>query len=265
MGILNVTPDSFYDLGRYRSVESATDRAAEMEAEGADIIDVGGERAGPGDAVGINEEIGRVVPIIKKIRARSRVRISVDTYKPDVAAAAIGAGATMINSISGFDDPDMRDLAARSEVEIVIMHIQGKPRVHQPNPTYGSVVAEVAAWLSARADLCIQAGVAADRIVTDPGPGFGKSSTHDLALLRNLRVLTAGSYPVMLAASRKSVVGHVLDLPAEERLEGSLATAAWAVLQGVRIVRVHDVRATVRTVRMVEAVLDPATIQGQAL
>jgi dihydropteroate synthase len=263
MGILNITPDSFYDQGRYRGREAALARAAEMAAEGADIIDIGGEKAGPGPAVSTEEEIERVVPIIRAVHDEVGLPISVDTWKAPVALAAVRAGAGIINSIGGFDDPAMRRVAAETGAAAVVMHIQGQPRVANPDPVYHDVVAEVAASIETRVRACLQDGIAADQIIVDPGPGFGKTTEHDLAILRRLNTLTSGPYPVLLAASRKKFIGDVLGSTVEDRLEGSLTVIAWGVLQGVKIVRVHDVRASRRVVLMTEAVLQPSLFAGE--
>lgn len=262
MGIFNTTPDSFYDGGRYRDHDAAVARAVEMAEEGAEIIDVGGEKAGPGDHVSVEEEIRRVVPVIEAIKRELALPISVDTFKAEVAQAAVAAGADIINSIGGFEEPAMRRVAAASDAGAVIMHIQGKPRVAHPSPVYGDVVREVRDFLRERTWECIEDGIAADRIIIDPGPGFGKSTDHDLAILRGLEELTALPYPVLLAVSRKPFIGAVLGLDVGDRLEGSLAAATWGVLQGVRIIRVHDVRATVRVCRMTEAVLEPERVEA---
>lgn len=256
MGILNRTPDSFYDRGRYLGLDRAMERARHMIDEGADIIDVGGEKAGPGDPVSVDEEIARVVPAIERIRRESDIPISVDTFKPEVARAAVRAGADMVNSIGGFGDPEMRRVAAESGAAAVIMHIQGEPRVRNPNPQYGDVVEDVREFLLRRAEECVEDGIKADRIVVDPGPGFGKTAEHDLALLRGLARLTELPYPLLLAVSRKPFIGSVLGVDTEERLEGSLAVAAWGVMQGVSVIRTHDVRATKRVCVMTEAVLE---------
>lgn len=257
MGILNATPDSFYDRGRYRAFDDAMARAHEMAAEGADIIDIGGEKAGPGPAVSVDEEIGRVVPLIERLRRELPVPLSVDTFKPPVARAAVEAGADIINSIGGFGDPEMQKVARETGAVAVIMHIQGLPRVANSTPQYGDVVAEVVHFLEDRARECEAAGIAHDRIVIDPGPGFGKTAEHDIAVMREIGRCTALPYPVLLAASRKTFIGHVLGTSVEDRLEGSLAVTAWGVMYGVKIVRAHDVRATKRVVTMTEAVLHP--------
>lgn len=263
MGILNITPDSFFDHGRYQTRDRAMARAVQIAEEGADILDVGGEKAGPGVPVSADEEIARVVPFIEAIRREVPLPISIDTWKPKVAQAAMEAGAEVINSIGGFDDVAMREVASTTGAAIVVMHIQGLPRVPNPNPRYGDVVAEVCQSIEQHVESCLASGIHQDRIVVDPGPGFGKTAAHDLTLLRNIRRLTAGQYPVLLAASRKSFIGDVLGLGVGERLEGSLAVVAWGVMQGVKIIRVHDVRASRRVILMTEAVLHPEYVGGQ--
>lgn len=262
MGILNITPDSFFDRGRYRAYDDAIGRATQMASEGAGIIDIGGEKAGPGTPVGVEEEIDRVCPMIDAVGRETGLPISVDTFKSEVARAAVQAGAEIVNSIGGFESPDMRKACADTGAAVVIMHIQGRPRVAHPHPRYDDVVTEVRQWLIDRATMCVEDGITSDRICIDPGPGFGKTSDHDLLVVRRIDALTDLPYPVMLAASRKPFIGAVLDLPVEERLEGSLATAVWGVARGVKIVRTHDVLATVRAVRMTEAVLDPDTVEA---
>jgi dihydropteroate synthase len=257
MGILNRTPDSFYDHGRYLDLGPALQRADAMMAEGVDIIDVGGEKAGPGEPVSVEEETRRVVPVIEELRRRCAVPISVDTFKPEVARRAIGAGADIINSIGGFRDPDMRHVAADTGAAAIIMHIRREPRVADPRPAYRDVVVEVRAFLLERARQCIADGVRPESIVIDPGPGFGKTSEHDVDILRHVDTFTALPFPVLLAASRKRFIGDVLGLDVDDRLEGSLAVATWGALRGVKIIRTHDVEATRRVVRMTEAVLDP--------
>jgi len=257
MGILNTTPDSFYDGGRYSELHRAVARAVEMLEEGADMIDVGGEKAGPGEPVSAEEELQRVVPAVVAVRREVRVPISVDTFKPEVARQAMAAGADIINSIGGFVDAEMRRAAAETGAAVVVMHIRGQPRVPNPNPQYGDVVEEVKQFLEERAEACVADGIPPGRIIVDPGPGFGKSSADDLAVIRSLDRFTAGPYPVLLAASRKKFIGDVLRLSPQERLEGSLAVAAWGVLRGARIVRTHDVRATKQVCLMTEAVIDP--------
>lgn len=260
MGILNCTPDSFYDGGEYLSLDAAVAHARRMISDGAGLIDVGGEKAGPGDPVSVSEEIRRVIPVIEALHSDLSVPISIDTFKPPVARAAVAAGAGIINGISGLTDPALRRIAAESGAAVVIMHIQGMPRVANPRPRYRDVVAEVREFLEQRARQCVMEGIPAERIIIDPGPGFGKTTEHDLEVLRHLAELTALPYPVLLAASRKKFIGDLLGAGVTERLEGSLAVVAWGVLQGVKMVRVHDVRSTRRVVAMIEAVLHPEMI-----
>jgi dihydropteroate synthase len=263
MGILNTTPDSFYDRGRYRDLHRAVDRALEMIDEGADIIDIGGERAGPGEPVTLEEELSWVVPVVEALRRQTALPISVDTLKPRVALAAISAGADMINSISGFDDPAMRRVAQQTAAAIVVMHIQGQPRFANPHPHYRDVVGEVRQFLLDRTLECLEDGISPERILVDPGPGFGKTTQHDIAVLRGLSSFTALPYPVVLAASRKKFIGEILGTDPEDRLEGSLAVVAWGVMQGVRVVRVHDVRASRQVCEMTEAVLNPTAVEAK--
>jgi dihydropteroate synthase len=234
-----------------------------MIAEGADLIEIGGEKAGPGPAVSADEEIARVLPAIEAIRRESAIPISIDTWKAEVARAGLASGANIINSIDGFDDPALRRVAAETGAGIVVMHIQGQPRVANANPSYVDVIEDVRTSLLERVDRCLRDGVRPESIAIDPGPGFGKTSEHDLALVRNIGRFTQLPYPVMLAASRKSFIGAVLGGGPEDRLEGSLAVIAWGVLHGVKLVRVHDVQASVRTVRMTEAVLRPNEVEAK--
>jgi dihydropteroate synthase len=264
MGILNTTPDSFSDGGRYGTIDNAVARALEMVAEGADIIDIGGEKAGPGEPVTAQEELKRVIPVVEAVKREVSIPLSVDTFKPEVARAAIDAGVDIINSIGGFDDPALRRVARATGAAIVIMHIKGRPRVANPNPVYDDVTGEVRRFLEERVVTCIQEGIPAKRIIVDPGPDFGKTTEQSITLMRELSRLTELPFPVLLAVSRKRFIGDVLKAAVDERLEGSLALVAWGVLHGVKLVRVHDVRATKRVVVMTEAVLHPQTVEAQA-
>jgi dihydropteroate synthase len=260
VGILNTTPDSFYDGGRYAEIDRAVARADQMVREEVDCIDVGGEKAGPGEAVAVEEELRRVVPVVDALRRHVSVPLSVDTFKPRVAQAAVEAGADIINSIGGFRDPEMRRVAARTRAAVVIMHIKGEPRVANTYPEYANVVAEVVTFLEACAAKCMADGIAADSIVVDPGPDFGKTTAHSIEIVRRLDDVAALGFPVLLAVSRKRFIGDVLGVGAEERLAGSLAVTAWGVMHGVKLVRTHDVRATRRVVAMTEAVLHPELV-----
>jgi dihydropteroate synthase len=256
MGILNVTPDSFSDGDRYSTVAAALERARQMEEEGAMIIDVGGESTRPG-AEGVDEavEIARVVPVIEAIAATSEIALSIDTSKPKVMAAAVAAGACIVNDIHALRAPVARSWAAVSEVGVCLMHMQGEPRTMQYNPHYDDVVREVCEFLVRERDACIQAGIAREAIALDPGLGFGKSLAHNLTLLKELARLAALGAPVLVGVSRKSFIGKVLGKTLDERLYGGLGLAALAVANGARIIRTHDVAATRDAIGMVSAVL----------
>ena len=256
MGILNVTPDSFSDGNRYSSVDAALERAARIEEEGAAIIDVGGESTRPG-AAAVEEavEIARVVPVIEGIAAASDIAISIDSSKPKVMAAAVAAGACIVNDVYALRAPGARACAAASEVGVCLMHMQGEPRTMQDNPHYDDVVAEVYGFLARQRDACVEAGIAREAIVLDPGLGFGKGLAHNMMLLRELSRFAALNAPLLVGVSRKSFIGRILGKPVDERLYGGLALAALAVTRGARIVRTHDVAATRDAVRMVSAVL----------
>jgi dihydropteroate synthase len=256
MGVLNVTPDSFSDGGRYFDLPRAVAHAREMCAEGADIVDVGGESTRPGsDAVPADEEKARVLPVIAELAAEVSVPVSIDTQKAEVAEAALDAGAEMINDVSALrTDPAMAALAAERGVPVVLMHMQGTPKTMQAEPTYDEVVGEVKAWLAERVEHAVAAGIAEERILIDPGIGFGKKLGHNLELLRRLHELHELGRPVLVGTSRKSMLGAILDLPEQERLHGTLATVAGAVLAGAHAVRVHDVRPALEVVKVCEAV-----------
>jgi len=258
MGVLNVTPDSFSDGARFLDVESALAQARRLIGEGADILDVGGESTRPGaEPVSADEEIARVVPVIEAIRRMSDVRLSVDTMKPAVARAALAAGAQMWNDVTALaGSPESLAVAAEAGCEVVLMHMQGKPRTMQRRPHYDDVVIEVAAFLAARADEAMAAGVARERIWLDPGLGFGKTAAHSLALLRELGRLTTLGFPVLVGASRKSFVGALAvdGSGPGDRLGGSIAAALLAVRAGAAAVRVHDVAATRQALAILSAV-----------
>lgn len=256
MGILNVTPDSFSDGNRYANVDAALQRAARIEAEGAAIIDVGGESTRPGaDAVDEEVEMARVVPVIEGIAGKSNVAISIDTSKPRVMAAAVAAGACIVNDVYALRAPGARSWAAVSEVGVCLMHMRGEPRTMQDNPQYDDVVAEVCAFLAHERDACLKAGIAREAIAIDPGVGFGKGLAHNLALLKGLPRFAGMGAPLLVGVSRKSFIGRILGRTVDERLYGGLGLAALAVAQGARIVRTHDVAATRDAIGMVSAVL----------
>jgi len=243
MGILNRTPDSFYDKGATFDLDALLRRADDLVADGADILDVGGVKAGPGPEVGEAEEVDRVVPAIAAVASRFDVPVSVDTWRASVAKEAFAAGATVGNDISGFADPDYLPVAATAGATVVATHIRLAPRVPDPEPHYDDVVGEVSAFLAERAGRAEGAGIAADRIVVDAGLDLGKSAIQSLALLRGSDRLAALGYPLLLSASNKTFLGVVLDLAIDERGAASLAAAALGVAGGCRIVRVHDVAA----------------------
>ncbi|MDD3447433.1 MAG: dihydropteroate synthase [Gammaproteobacteria bacterium] len=256
MGILNITPDSFSDGGVFMAPERAVAHARAMVAAGAGIIDVGGESTRPGAmAVSEDEELERVIPVVEALSAALKVPVSVDTSKPGVMRAAVAAGAGLINDVYALREPGAVEAAAELEVPVCLMHMRGEPRTMQVNPEYEDVVGEVRAFLKERIAVCEAAGIHRQRLLADPGFGFGKSPEHNLALLRRLEAFTALGVPVLAGLSRKSLIGHVLGRPVDERLAGSIALAVLAATRGARILRVHDVAETVDAVRMVEAVL----------
>ena len=255
MGVLNVTPDSFSDGGHYLKPERAVAHARELVAQGAAIIDVGGESSRPGAvAVSEAEELQRVIPVIEALRDTIAVPVSVDTSKPAVMHAAVEAGAGLINDITALQAPGALEAAAGLTVPVCLMHMQGLPASMQDNPDYGDVVVEVRDFLTARAAACIAAGIPPQRIVLDPGFGFGKTTEHNLQLLGRLPELVAAGFPVLVGLSRKSLIGNVLGLPVDKRVAASVGLAALAVWQGARIVRSHDVQATREAIAMIHAV-----------
>lgn len=259
MGILNLTPDSFSDGGRWLKVDDALRRAAEMVAEGAAIIDVGGESTRPGaSAVPESEELARVVPVILQLAQRLDVVISVDTMKPAVIQAAIAAGATMINDVNALRAPGAVAAVAESKAAVCLMHMQGVPRSMQAAPQYEDVVSEVCAALSGRIEVCLQAGIERERIAVDPGIGFGKTLAHNLALLANLDAFNTLNVPLLVGVSRKSLFGQLLGLKVDERLVPSVAAAVLAAQQGAAIVRAHDVAETVLALKTAQAIYQAA-------
>ena len=244
MGVVNVTPDSFYDGGRHAEARTAIEHARRLVEEGADLLDVGGESSRPGaDAIAADEELRRVLPVLDGLREVG-VPISVDTTKPEVMRAALEHGAAMINDITAFASPGALEIVARSEVAVCLMHMRGRPRTMQADPVYADVAAEVRDFLGARAQACAAAGIARERIVLDPGFGFGKTVDHNLALLARLGDIAALGFPVLAGWSRKSSLGRITGRPADDRLPASLAAALLSVQHGARMVRVHDVAAT---------------------
>jgi dihydropteroate synthase len=270
MGILNITPDSFYDGGRDRDLAAAVDRGLGLVAAGADILDVGGESSRPPvygtmQVLSAAEECARVLPVIDGLRRHTSVPISVDTVKAEVARRALDLGADIINDISAMrDDPAMLSLVARAGVPVVLMHRRGTSHTMQRNTVYADLVGEVTGFLRQRIAVAGAAGIAADRIAIDPGLGFGKSVAGNLELVRRLDALVALGHPVLVGASRKAFIWRTLGLSPAEALEGSLAVATLCLASGAHLLRVHDVAATVRIIRMAEAVLGSAASAARA-
>ncbi len=256
MGILNVTPDSFSDGGLFADVAAAVRRGEALEAEGAHVLDVGGESTRPGsEPVSAGEECRRVLPVIEALAKRIRIPISVDTSKAEVARRALEAGASWINDVSALRvDPEMAETAARYDVPVVLMHMKGTPREMQRDPLYDDVTAEVTRFFEERIAFAVKQGIRKDRIILDPGIGFGKRLEHNLSLLKNLRAFVPLGCPILVGPSRKSFLGEILGLPVGERLEGTAAAVAVAVLNGASIVRVHDVAVMARIIQVVDAV-----------
>jgi dihydropteroate synthase len=254
MGIVNVTPDSFSDGGQHFMRAAALEHAQQLIVEGADMLDVGGESTRPGARpVGIQEELDRVLPVIEGLRGLP-VPVSIDTFKPEVMRAAISAGADMVNDINALQDAAAMHALAASQAGVCLMHKQGNPQTMQQQPEYQDVVAEVCAFLGERSAAAEAAGVERDRIVIDPGFGFGKTLAHNLALLQRLNELTALGVPVLVGLSRKSMLGALTGQEVAQRLPASVAAALIAVQRGANIVRVHDVRATVDALKILRAV-----------
>ncbi len=259
MGVLNVTPDSFSDGGRFVQLDDAVERGVQMAEEGAALIDIGGESTRPGaQPVGVDEELRRVIPVIERLRSRTQAILSVDTGKPEVMHAAAAAGAGMINDVRALREPGALEAAAISGCAVCLMHMLGEPRTMQDAPSYRDVVAEVRQFLEQRVETSLAAGIPPERIVLDPGFGFGKTLEHNLEVLRHLRELSVKGLPVLAGLSRKSMVGKLTGRPAEARVHGSVALAVVAALHGARILRVHDVGATVDALKIVAAVQAPA-------
>ena len=266
MGILNVTPDSFSDGGRYHAVDDAIARGQRMREEGADIIDIGGESTRPGAVpVSADEEIARVTPVVEALRGLG-IPLSVDTRAPAVMRAVLAAGADMINDVQGFGATGAVDAVRGSRAALCVMHMLGNPSTMQQAPVYRDVVSEVVDWLYRRRQWLIEGGVETDRIVLDPGIGFGKTQPDNLRLLHDLPRLCAGGAPVLIGVSRKSVIGHLTGRAVHERLAGSLAAMLCAVERGARIVRVHDVAQTRDALRVrdgIEAAVSAETMKGR--
>lgn len=257
MGILNVTPDSFSDGGRFVDLDDALRQAEQMAEQGADIIDVGGESTRPGAAaVGLDEEMARVLPVIERLHAALDLPLSIDTSKPEVMRAAVAAGAAMINDVSALHAPGAIEAAAETGAAVCLMHMQGEPRTMQSSPQYDDVVADILKYLDGRIAACVAGGVARGRLLVDPGFGFGKTLAHNLALLGGLERFRELGLPVLVGISRKSMLGAVTGRDVDERLAASIAAAVMAVERGASVIRVHDVAATVDALRLWCAVRD---------
>jgi dihydropteroate synthase len=266
MGVLNVTPDSFSDGGRFADADAAVQHARRMIAEGAGLIDVGGESTRPGaDPVGISEELERVLPVVEQLAHELQVPISVDTSKPEVMRRAIAAGAGIINDVNALRADGAIEAVAAGGAAVCLMHMQGEPRTMQKAPHYQDVVGEVKAYLADRIQACIAAGIPRERIIADPGFGFGKTLSHNWALLARLREFRTLGVPILVGLSRKSFVGAPLERPVDERLYGSLAAAGIAVFNGADIVRAHDVAPTMDVVRIAHAAAAAARAPEAAL
>jgi dihydropteroate synthase len=260
MGILNITPDSFFDGGIYYEKERAIDRVYELAAQGADIIDIGGESTRPGaEEVSEAEELRRVIPVIETVAGKIGKPISIDTMKPAVAKAALEAGAVIVNDVAANrDDPLMWEIAAAKNAAYVIMHMKGTPKTMQINPVYDNVVAEVGKFFEERIQKVKKSGLDENSIILDPGIGFGKTVEHNLSLLRNLFIYTKFGFPVLIGVSRKSFIGKILNLDVKDRLIGSVACELLAWLNGASIVRTHNVTETLQAIKMVDAIIRSA-------
>jgi dihydropteroate synthase len=257
MGILNITPDSFSDGGHYLDPDRALERAWEMVEEGADLIDIGGESSRPGaQSISVEEELQRIIPIIQVLAKKVPVPLSVDTVKAKVAEAALDKGASIINDISALSfDSQMAEVIARYRAPVILMHMLGNPRTMQQNPIYSDLIGQIKQYLNDNLRKAEDQGV--EQIILDPGIGFGKTVEHNLRILQELDKLLDLKRPLLIGASRKSFIGNVLDLPVDDRLEGSLAVACWAAIKGVHIIRIHDVKQTRRVLGMIEAIQKP--------
>ena len=257
MGVLNVTPDSFSDGGRFFKLDEAIKQGVSLAEEGADIIDVGGESTRPGsEPVSLEEELRRVIPVIEELAKRTDVPISIDTYKSKVVKEALDSGAQMVNDISALRfDPEMKNVVTYYRIPVALMHIKGTPKNMQENPFYENVVEKIKDYLKESIKLAKDAGIDEDKIIIDPGIGFGKNLEDNLKIIRNLKEFTDLGRPLLIGVSRKSFIGKILDLPVKERLEGSLAALAVSIMNGANILRVHDVKESKRVARLVDAIL----------
>jgi dihydropteroate synthase len=256
MGIVNVTPDSFSDGGKYSSTDLAVEHGLRLIAEGADILDIGGESTRPGaQLVSLDEELRRVIPVIEALSKVTSVPLSIDTYKPEVMCAAILAGADIVNDICALREDGALEIVANSNAGVCLMHMQGVPQTMQINPVYTDVVIEVKQFLQARVDVALTHGIARERILLDPGFGFGKTTAHNVALIQHLDSLAELDFPLLVGLSRKSVLGKIAGGDELQRLHAGLAACVVSVMKGAKIVRVHDVKATVDALKVVAAVM----------
>lgn len=256
MGILNITPDSFSDGGHYLELDKAVEHGIKMAREGADIIDVGGESTRPySKQISVDEELDRVIPVIKALSKEVSIPISIDTYRAKVAGESLRAGASIINDISALRfDPDMASIAAGAGVPLILMHMKGAPKDMQENPVYDDVIAEITCFLQQAIGAAVKAGVKEDLIIIDPGIGFGKTFDHNLQILRGIDKFLGLNRPVLLGASNKAFIGHILDAGPRQRDTGSMAAISYGVIKGVHMVRVHDVKKAVETVRVIDTI-----------
>lgn len=264
MGVINTTPDSFSDGGQFDTTDKALRYAMQLIDDGVDILDIGGESTRPGSQnVDANEELARTIPLIQAIRKESDVQISIDTNKPVVMQQAVAEGANLINSIWALRQDDVLAVAAQSGAAVCLMHMQGTPETMQQNPCYDDVVSEVIEYLRQRIEAAVEAGIARENIIVDPGFGFGKTLQHNLLLLKSLAQLKALDVPLLVGLSRKSMIGTILNKPLDQRLYGSISTAVIAAMQGADIIRVHDVAQTIDALAIVDAVNGVQTQQRE--
>jgi len=258
MGILNVTPDSFSDGNLYFDRDKAVKHGLDLVKKGADILDVGGESSRPGsDPIPVEEELRRILPVISELRENSDILLSVDTTKAEVARRALDAGADIINDISSLQfDADMLPLAAEREAPVILMHMKGDPKTMQENPFYENLLAEVKSFFQERIDMAVSSGIKREKILIDPGIGFGKNFSDNLSLIRNLRYFKDLGRPLLVGLSRKSFIGKIVDQPPQDRLEGSLSAVVLSVSHGAHLVRVHDVAATKKAILVADAILN---------
>ncbi len=257
MGILNVTPDSFSDGGLYFDKSAAIRRAIQMVEDGADIIDIGGESTRPGsESITIDEELSRTIPVIEAIAKDIKIPISIDTYKSEVARIALDAGASMVNDISGLRfDPEMAEVVSKYNVPVVIMHIRGRPKDMQQNPVYEALIPEIMDYFRAGITIAKQTGISEDKIIIDPGIGFGKTPEHNLEIINNLREFTSLEKPILIGPSRKAFIGKILgDAPVTARIEGTAAAVAISIMNGANMIRVHDIKEMVRVAKVADSV-----------